>query len=165
MVKRGKRIFTYQGSFGFSRVADKAKIVDSWTYAELYNEALINSGGSPQYTAEEIAKFKSGEDPDNYPNKRHYDDLISSGNGFQTNQYVGITGGTEKNSYMFSLGYLNQNGIVDETNYKRYNVMFNANSRIRDNFKINVKFAGQRGDRHEPTAVDSAPSDGVEGLI
>ncbi|WP_270633708.1 TonB-dependent receptor [Parabacteroides goldsteinii] len=163
--KEGKAHITYQGSFGFSRVADKAKIVDSWTYAELYNEALINSGGSPQYTAEEIAKFKSGEDPDNYPNKRHYDDLISSGNGFQTNQYVGITGGTEKNSYMFSLGYLNQNGIVDETNYKRYNVMFNANSRIRDNFKINVKFAGQRGDRHEPTAVDSAPSDGVEGLI
>ena len=90
--KEGKAHITYQGSFGFSRVADKAKIVDSWTYAELYNEALINSGGSPQYTAEEIAKFKSGEDPDNYPNKRYYDDLISSGNGFQTNQYVGITG-------------------------------------------------------------------------
>lgn len=163
--KEGKARITYQGNFGFSRPAETPKIVDSWVYAEMYNEALINGGSSPQYTADEIAKFKSGEDPDNYPNKRHYDDLISSGSGFQTNHYIGLTGGNDKNSYMFSLGYLNQNGIVAETNYRRYNVMFNASSKLRDNFKVNVKFSGQKGDRNQPTAVDSNPPEGVEGLI
>ncbi len=104
--KEGKARITYQGNFGFSRPAETPKIVDSWVYAEMYNEALINGGSSPQYTADEIAKFKSGEVPDNYPNKRHYDDLISSGSGFQTNHYIGLTGGNDKNSYMFSLGRL-----------------------------------------------------------
>ena len=163
--KEGKARITYQGNFGFSRPAEKAKIVDSWTYAEMYNEALINGGSNPQYTAEEIAKFKSGEDPDNYPNKRHYDDLISSGNGFQTNHYLSLTGGTEKSAYMFSLGYLKQEGIVDKTDYQRYNVMFNINSKLLDNLKVNVKFSGQKGDRNQPTAVDSNPHEGVEGLI
>ena len=163
--KEGKARITYQGNFGFSRPSETPKIVDSWVYAEMYNEALINGGGSPQYTADEIAKFKSGEDPDNYPNKRHYDDLINSGSGFQTNHYLGLTGGTEKNSYMFSLSYLNQKGIVAETNYQRYNVMFNASSKLRDNFKVNVKFSGQKGDSNQPTAVDSSAPEGVEGLI
>lgn len=163
--KEGKVRITYQGNFGFSRPVDTPDIVDSWVYAEMYNEALINGGSSPQYTTEEIAKFKSGEDPDNYANKRHYDDLIRSGNGFQTNHHVGVTGGTDKSSYMFSVGYLSQNGIVAETNYKRYNVMFNASSQLRDNFKLNVKFSGQKGDRNQPTAVDSNPPEGVEGII
>ena len=66
---------------------------------------------------------------------------------------------------MFSLSYLNQKGIVAETNYQRYNVMFNASSKLRDNFKVNVKFSGQKGDSNQPTAVDSSAPEGVEGLI
>ena len=64
--KDGKAKINYQGDFGFTRASTTPKIVDSWVYAEMYNEALINGGGNPQYSAEEIAKFKSGEDPDNY---------------------------------------------------------------------------------------------------
>lgn len=163
--KDGKARISYQGDFGFTRPARKAKIVDSWVYAEMYNEALTNAGGNPQYSAEEIAKFRSGEDPDNYPNKRHYDDLISSGSGFLTNHHLSFTGGTEKSSYMFSLGFLNQEGIVARTDYKRYNVMFNVSSKLLDNFKIKAKFSGQKGDSNQPTAVDTSAPDGVDGLV
>lgn len=106
----------------------------------MYNEALRNGGGTPQYSEEELAKFRSGEDLDNYPNKRHYDDLVSSGSGFQTDHYVSLSGGTERNSYMLSFNYLNQQGIVAETDYERYNIVLNMSSQIMDNLKVNVKF-------------------------
>lgn len=66
---------------------------------------------------------------------------------------------------MFSFSYLNQEGIVKETNYDRYNVLFNVNSKLLDNLKVGVKFSGLHGKRNEPTAVDASPAEGVEGLI
>ncbi|WP_455622037.1 SusC/RagA family TonB-linked outer membrane protein [Parabacteroides sp.] len=163
--KTGKARVRYQGTFGFSRPADMPKFVDSWVYAEMYNEALRNGGGTPQYSEEELAKFRSGEDPDNYPNKRHYDDLVSSGSGFQTDHYVSLSGGTERNSYMLSFNYLNQQGIVAETDYERYNVALNMSSLITENLKVNVKFLGKKEDKNQPTAVNSNPAEGLEGLI
>src|SRR5690606_25440825 len=86
--KEGMSAVTYRVNAGFQRPSEIPNIVDSWVYAEMINEALQNAGGNHQYSAEEIAKFRSGEDPDNYPNKRHYDDLITSGSGFQTEHYL-----------------------------------------------------------------------------
>ncbi len=163
--KEGEFRISYQASVGIQRPTEIPQIVDSWVYAETYNEALTNAGGSPQYSAEEIAKFKSGVDPDNYPNAQHYNDLITSGSGFQTDHHLSFTGGTARNSYMFSLAYLDQYGIVAETNYKRYNILLNVNSKIKDNLVLNVKLAGQNGLSNEPTAVDKNPAQGVEGLI
>lgn len=163
--KAGEFRVNYQGNIGLQRPSEIPQMVDSWVYAEMYNEALTNAGGSPQYSAEEIALFQSGTDPDNYPNTPHYNDLISSGSGLQHDHHLSFTGGTEKNSYMFSLGYLDQDGIVSETFYKRYNVLLNVESRIKDNLKLNVKLSGQKGDTNEPTAVDKNPSQGIEGLI
>lgn len=163
--KEGEFKVSYQGSVGWQRPAQKVKIVDSWMYAEAYNEALINSGVSPQYGDDEIAKFISGEDQDNYPNKRHYHDLINSGSGFQTDHHLSFTGGTNRNSYMFSLGYLNQDAIIAKTNYDRYNLLINVDSKIKDNLKLSIKLSGQKGESNEPTAVDKNPKLGVEGLV
>ncbi|MDR1602207.1 MAG: TonB-dependent receptor [Tannerella sp.] len=161
--KEGITKVTYQGNFGVQRPSEIPQIVDSWVYAEMINEALRNAGGNQQYTEAEIAKFKSGEDQDNYPNKRHYDDLIKSGNGLQTEHYLNFTGGNTNNSYLFSVGYLNQNGFVAETNHNHYNVLFNANSKLSNSFRLNVKFAGRTGTTSEPTTIRRG--DGVEGLL
>jgi len=161
--KEGVTKVTYQGNFGFQKPAEIPKIVDSWVYAEMINEALRNAGSNQQYTEADIAKFKSGEDPDNYPNKRHYDDLVESGNGFQSEHYLNFTGGNAKNSYLFSVGYLDQNGFIDETNHNHYNVLFNANTKISDNFSLKVKFQGRTGTTTEPTTIRSG--DGADGLL
>jgi TonB-dependent starch-binding outer membrane protein SusC len=163
--RAGEFKISYNSNFGIQSPTEIPDIVDSWVYAEMYNEALTNAGGSPQYSSEEIAKFKSGEDPDNYPNKRHYDDLINSGSGFQMDHHLSFTGGTEKSSYMFSLGFLDQEGLIDETNYKRYNLLLNVKSDIKDNVVLNVKIAGKKGLANEPTAVSAHPPGGVNGLL
>ncbi len=161
--KEGISKITYQGNFGFQRPAVTPKIVDSWVYAEMINEALRNGGGNQQYTEAEIAKFKSGEDQDNYPNKRHYDDLITSGNGFQSDHYLSFTGGTAKNSYLLSIGYLDQKGFIAETYHKHYNALFNISSKITENFRLNAKFSGRNGETNEPISIRGP--EGVDGLL
>ncbi|GHT43269.1 SusC/RagA family TonB-linked outer membrane protein [Bacteroidia bacterium] len=148
--KEGVSRITYQGNVGFQRAAEVPRIVDSWVYAEMINEALRNNGSNMQYTEAEIAKFKSGEDLDNYPNKRHLGDLLSSGSGLLNDHYLSFTGGNTKNSYLFSVGYMNQQGVIAETNHEHYNVLLNVNSQIKDNFKVNIKFSGRTGQTAEP---------------
>ncbi len=163
--KAGEFRVNYQGNIGLQRPSEIPQMVDSWVYAEMYNEALTNAGGSPQYSAAEIELFQNGSDPDNYPNTPHYNNLLSSGSGLQHDHHLSFTGGSERSSYMFSLGYLDQDGIVSETFYKRYNVLLNVESKIKDNIKLNVKLSGQKGMTSEPTAVDKNPSAGIDGLI
>lgn len=163
--KSGEFKISYQGNIGLQKPTEIPQLVDSWVYAEMYNEALTNAGGSPQYSAEEIEKFKSGEDPDYYPNTAHYNDLITSGSGVQTDHHLSFSGGSDKNAFMFSVGYLNQAGLVAETDYKRYNILLNVDSKIRDNLMLKVKLSGQSGKSNEPTAVDKNPALGVEGLL
>jgi TonB-linked SusC/RagA family outer membrane protein len=66
---------------------------------------------------------------------------------------------------MLSVGYLNQAGLVAETGYKRYNMLLNVESKLKDNLILRAKLSGQNGRSTEPTAVDKNPSLGVEGLL
>lgn len=163
--KDGKARINYNGYVGFQQPREIPQIVDSWVYAEMMNEALVNDGQNPQYTDEEIAKFKSGEDPDNYANKNHYKDLLNSGTGVQTGHNINVSGGTNKSNYYVSLGHLNNQGIIAETWFKRYNIRANIENKINDKLKLSVVLSGRAAQDNEPTAVDKNPAQGVQGLL
>lgn len=163
--KEGEVKINYHGYAGFQEPTEIPRVVDSWVYAEMINEALVNDGGSARYTDEEIAKFKSGEDPDFYPNKRHYDDLITSGSGIQTNHHLSFSGGGTNNQYMVSFGYLDQKGLIAETYFNRYNIRVNVNNKLSEKLNLNVMLSGRSAKDGEPTAVDKNPALGAEGLV
>ena len=54
-----------------------------------------------------------------------------------------VTGGNKANQYMFSLGYLNEEGLVQMTNFQRMSGRANVQSQITEWFKtgLNVNFA------------------------
>lgn len=60
----GKTNISYNGIVGFSNPTYKTQYVNSWEYAELYNEALYNSrpssGKNQGYSQEEIGWFSDG---------------------------------------------------------------------------------------------------------
>ena len=53
-----------------------------------------------------------------------------------SNHNVSVQGGGEKSNYLFSLGYLDNNGVVLGTNFKRYNVRFNSQQEIFENLTL-----------------------------
>lgn len=151
--KKGMLTVGYNTYVGFQKVTALPDFVDSAAYAKLRNEANSNMGGSSSYTDAEIELFRNQSDPDNYPNVPHLKNLLKSGSGMQTSHNFSFTGGDEKNTFLFSLGYLNQDGVVAENNYKRYNFQLNFDSQIKRNLKLTTNLSGYSADTDEPRHV------------
>ena len=152
-TKRGQKgvlQVSYNNYVGWQKVTKLPDFLESWEYAKYRNEAGVNDGGVRYYTDAEIALFKSGSNPDNYPNVPHLKNLLTSGSGFQTNHNLNFMGGDEKNSYLFSMGYLRQNGIVTENDYNKYNFLLNFDSKIKDNLILKVNLSGYDATSEEP---------------
>ena len=138
--QKGKLQIGYDNYVGWQKVTELPQFVDSWEYATI-------KGG---YTADQIAKYKNGSDPDNYPNVPHLKNLLNSGSGFQTSHNLNFMGGDDQNSYLFSLGYLNQDGIVAKNNYSKYNFLLNFDSKIKKNVTLKVNLNGYSTNTDEP---------------
>ncbi len=57
-----------------------------------------------------------------------------------------VSGGTQKTNYMFSLGYLNEDGLVKSTNFERFSGRANVDSKISEWFRagLNINFAANK---------------------
>ncbi len=139
----------YDGYVGWQSPTAMQEYLPSWEYAELYNKALLNEGKTPQYTAEEIEKFRNGSDPDNYPNT-DWLGLFYKDNALQQSHRAEISGGSEKTNYMFSLGYLSQEGIIDYMTNDRYTLRANINTQV-NKFSAGVNISYTYKDWEEPT--------------
>ena len=151
--REGKASVNYNGYVGFNTPTEMPKFVDSWRWAELYNEAT----GSEIYTSEEIQKFKDGSDPDNYGNANYLDEVLSR-NGFQTGHDISINGGSNKTKYAVSFGYLSQNGLVEKNNYSRYNARINLINQLLPNLKLTTRAAGMYSLTKEPSVPGGNPA-------
>lgn len=146
----GKMEIKYNTYAGFQKVTELPDFVGSAEYAALRNEANANQGTGAAYTQEEIDLFASGADADNYPDVPHLKNLLNSGSGFQSNHNLSFTGGNEKNSYLFSMGYLVQEGIVEQNKYDKYNFLFNYDSQVSDRLNLKVNLSGYSARTDEP---------------
>lgn len=149
----GKLTVSYDTYVGKQQPTELPQYVDSWVYAEMFNEARKNEGQSPVYTQEEIEKFKSGLYPDEYPNKHHLRDLFKTGNGLQTKHNFTIQGGSKQSTYLFSTGYLRQNGLIKNNAYDRYDLQLNVNNQLKENLKLNIKLMGYQSLTDKPAGI------------
>ena len=61
-------------------------------------------------------------------------------NGWQQNYSIAGSGGTENSKYRFSAGYLNQEGVVINTSFKKYTGDFSANLKCLKSKKLGLDF-------------------------
>lgn len=85
---------------------------------------------SRQPTDSELAKVASGEDA-------NWIDLVTE-SAIQTSHTLGLTGGTEKTTYDFSVGYLNEGGNTIHSGFKRYTIKGGMESAINDKVKVGL---------------------------
>jgi len=67
-------------------------------------------------------------DPDTLPSTDWWEEITD--NAVMEDYSLQVTSGTENSTTLFSLGYLNQDGVVKKTNYERYNVRINSTYNI-----------------------------------
>ena len=131
-------ITTKQGTLG----QEKPTISVSAQYGEQvvsHQIALLNGKEFANY----VNQFAPGtyNNIDLVPNT-NWQDLIFNIAPVQTYQ-VSAAGGSSKTTYYFGMGYFNQQGIIDKSNYQRVTLKLNTSSRLTNFLKIgdNLAFA------------------------
>ena len=158
--REGKTRVTYNGSIGMNQAIMLPEMAHSYEYAQFNNMA----SGTETYTAEMIEKYKSGSDLDNYADEMYLEELLG-GHALQTKHEISVNGGTNRVRYLASLGYLRQNGLVDNNYYNKYNARLNVGTELTNNLQMNIHLSGMVSDRHEPSTPGALDFSGVSAII
>ena len=132
--KEGEVHVNYDMTYGLQQATALPTVVDSWIYAELYNEAAVNSGRSIKFSAEDIAGYRNGG-----TNVKWINELYKP-TASQQNHNLAVTGGTKNLSYMASLGYVDQNSLFKgpDYGYDRYNGRLNLSHKVMDRLTVSA---------------------------
>lgn len=111
--------------YGIQNVSRKLDLLTASEYAMISDEALVNAGHDP-YWSESDKPLGKGTD---------WQDQIFRNAAF--NKYdLSITSGNAGTSYLLGVGYFGQDGIVKFSDFKRYNLRFNIDSKVSDKFTV-----------------------------
>lgn len=129
----GKPSINVRAEAGITSPTKMPKMINSAQWADLYND--IQPG---YYTEDVINKYRTGEDPDLYPNVNWIDEMY---NDLASNQRVNlsITGGTDIVKYYISGSFYNESSI-----FKSADNLYDYNSSVhydKFNFRANVDLA------------------------
>ena len=137
--KVGKPQLKYDGSFGFQNITRQIPLMDAYEFvklqAELYPSdalryylTLNDVYGQP--IKDEVTGQNIVYDLDYYKTAPQYywqDEIFRT--AWQQNHNVSLMGGSEGVRYTASLSYFDQDGVVLESNYKRFQSRMNTNIR------------------------------------
>ncbi|MBR1595151.1 MAG: TonB-dependent receptor [Phocaeicola sp.] len=92
------------------------------------------------YTWDEIIDPATGQvRPDATPAwNENWMDAVRHDNAFRHEHQLSVNGGSDRNKYMMSFGYVNEDGILKATNFQRYNTRINLESKVTDWFTANA---------------------------
>lgn len=138
----GKNEVLYEFKYGIQQPTALPKIVDSWIYAEMRNEALVNSGRAAAFTAQQIAAYRNGG-----PNTNWMEEIYKD-NSPQQSHNLSVTGGNDKTTYLISAGYMEQNSMFKGPDYgmKRYNARLNISHKYSERLSFTGTVAYARNE-------------------
>lgn len=173
--RSGKVTVNYNNNFRWNSPVKTPKQMDSYTFANFYNDGMMNGGNSPYFDAaflERILDYQNGviDNPllpnpgnptiwgDGYAygcaNTDWYD-VIYRDWAFSQEHNLSISGGSDRVNYYVSMNYLDQNGLMEfnQDTYNRYTTTAKINIQLTDWAKFNYSNRFTREDLGKPTAL------------
>ena len=148
--KAGEAKFTYDGSTTWSRQTKRLDMMNLREFAEYYND-LVAQG--------EITKADPAySDPSVLGKGTNWQDAVFR-TAFQHQHQIGAQGGTDKMKYYVSAGYMNQEGTIIGSDFKRISLRANIDAQLKTWLKMGVNVA------YSQTDEDLLKADGEEGII
>ena len=126
----GKPVFNYGFSAGSQQLSNKLNLLNAGDYARKSNDWAATANGTVNspiepvipFTKEQIASLDATGGTD-------WQDEVYRSGALQNHQ-LSISGGSENVRYFVSGGYVNQQGIVINTKYVRYNLRSNLDLKL-----------------------------------
>ncbi|EOR96795.1 TonB-dependent receptor [Arcticibacter svalbardensis MN12-7] len=148
----GKPVITYSGDFGFQTPTLYPKLMNAYQYASTRNTALINQGYDPAnpaqaglfYSDQQLADFNTGKIGTDWY------DVTFKKNSAVSHHNLTVSGGSKTVRYFASLGFLDQDGMYDNINFKRYNFRSNVDAEINKNLTVSLLLDGRQEENNAP---------------
>lgn len=151
----GPARINYQSSFGWGTIAKKVDWMNTGEWAPLYKELT----GQDWWNAY--------SDPTQITDRSRSYDWQSEAlrTGLSQNHQLSISGGDKDSRYAISGGYLNQEGILKNTDFSRYTVRVNLDQNVFKDFRIGLNAIGNHSKQNGlSTAVRNVPNTWVSIL-
>ncbi|MFW6327548.1 MAG: SusC/RagA family TonB-linked outer membrane protein, partial [Bacteroidota bacterium] len=160
-AKAGQTRVTFETYQGVQSISKKYDLLNAKEFAQLSKDAAINDGLKPYQGNDpawpDIPPFINPDlVEDKFGEGTNWQDEILR-NGHMNNYQLSILSGNDKSQYSLLTGYYNQEGIVNNSNFKRYSLRANTNTEINKWWKWGSSLATTRSESK------IIPTDGVEG--
>jgi len=129
-AKEGKTTINYNTTLGVKSIVSKPSLANASQFKTLYDEQRVNEGAAPYAYYD---KFTGDTD---------WIDVIANSNASIINHNLSVTNGTDKNKFYLGLGYIQDEGLIDYENYKKFTFNLNNELQISDAIKVGVGFSG-----------------------
>ncbi len=138
--KKGKPVIDYGFSYGSQTIRHKLDLMSAADYAITRNadKATQNGSGTPTpiFSDAQIAELKTSGGTD-------WQDVIYRTAPI-TNHQLSISGGTDNMKYIVSGGYLDQQGILVNSAYKRFTLRANVSADITKSVSFGLNWGGSK---------------------
>jgi TonB-linked SusC/RagA family outer membrane protein len=131
--QRGEDRVTLESSYGMQSISKRIPVLNAPQYMTLANEAYVAANRAPRYTAGDIANARTY----NYPEM-----LLRTGS--QQNHSLTLSGGDSKTRYLLSGNFLNQDGIIINSDFQRYGLRFNLDRDMSERFRLGTNLSVTR---------------------
>ncbi|MFD2905047.1 SusC/RagA family TonB-linked outer membrane protein [Sphingobacterium anhuiense] len=176
--KGSRPVASYNNSLRISTPALTLKTMDSYSFANYFNQAQVNGNGAPHFDQEHLERIKQFQEGKittsiipNPTNPTQWDDgymkgndnvdyfdLMYKDNSFGQEHNLSLAGGSDKTTYYVSANILDQKGLMafNTDVYKRYSMSARINSQISS--KLNLNYIGRlvREDFKKPTDLNNS---------
>ena len=140
MGKTDKPVFDFSSYFGVSEPTYLIPVMDGPGYLQKILD--FRSASGLEADPNTIESYLSATEAENHKNGKTinwYDKIIQ--NGITQNYSLNVSGKTDKTDYYLSGTYYDQEGIVDNDNFKRITLKANFTNKITDWYTISLKTA------------------------
>ena len=156
--QRGKAKISFKSSYSFDEISERIPMQSTWgqgrsgvygeTRAESWGDYIPDrSGGQDAYKsgayfiAENGRKYEaiaSKNSTDTFV-EENFNSIFGTGNALQND--LTISGGNENSNYFFSLGHLDQDGVIKNATYERTNARLNYEAKLNDKITLSSKMS------------------------
>lgn len=154
---------SYNASLTMSGNAEMIELLDGEEFAYWHNKASDLDGLMREYSEQQIGYIRNGNDPQGIFGNTNYLDLIFKKVAYGQNHNLSISGGSKSVRYFVGGSYLDQDGIIDNVWFKRYNLRSNVDINLSDDLTLKLDVSGRIENRHQ-NGVSAGSSDPTASL-
>jgi TonB-linked SusC/RagA family outer membrane protein len=151
--QESKSRISYNYNLALQSITRYPACMNVWDYMNSYNEAILNlsqPGQTPPFSQAAIAAAGNTD----------WQKEVLKNTAPMQQHNVNVSGGNKEIKYFFSLGYLNQDGILKtRDNFQRFNLRSNISALIAGHWKAELQIGGRREICDAPATVSGGGSD------